>query len=89
MATTKKRDYYEVLSVERTAKVGNPLTLTVWVADDGKLTTNSGAQPKNLGPPVTVTWSKYRGPGEVTFARDKPEVEKIAAEITSQAGAST
>jgi hypothetical protein len=64
------------LSAERTAKVGNPLNLTVWVSDDGKLTTNSGARPRNLGPPVTVTWSKYRGPGAVTFANDKPEVEK-------------
>jgi len=64
------------LSVERTAKVGNPLDLTVWVSDDGKLTTNSGARPRDLGPPVTVTWSKYRGSGAVTFANDKPRVEK-------------
>ena len=64
------------LSVERTATVGNPLTLTVWVSDDAKLTTNSGARPRNLGPPVTVTWTKYRGPGAVTFAKDRPEVEK-------------
>ena len=64
------------LSVERTASVGNPLTLTVWVSDDGKLTTNSGARPRNLGAPVTVTWSKYRGPGAVTFSRDRPVVEK-------------
>jgi hypothetical protein len=64
------------LSVERTAKVGNPLALTVWVSDDAKLTTNSGARPRNLGAPVTVTWSKYRGPGAVTFAKDKPAVEK-------------
>jgi len=64
------------LSVERTAKVGNPLTLTVWVSDDAKLTTTSGARPRNLGAPVTVTWSKYRGPGAVTFANDKPVVEK-------------
>jgi hypothetical protein len=62
------------LSVERTARVGNPLTLTVWVADDAKLTTTSGARPRNLGPPVTVTWSKYRGPGVVNFAKHKPEV---------------
>jgi len=64
------------LSVERTAKAGNPLNLTVWVSDDAKLTTNSGARPRNLGPPVTVTWSKYRGPGAVTFANNKPGVEK-------------
>jgi hypothetical protein len=52
------------LTAERTAKVGKPLTLTVWVSDDARLTTTSGARPRNLGPPVTVTWSKYREPGE-------------------------
>src|SRR5262244_3197741 len=38
--------------VERTAKVGSPLNLTVWVQDDAKLTTSSGVTPRNLGPPV-------------------------------------
>ena len=27
-------------------------------------------------PTVTVTWTKFRGPGEVTFANAKPKVEK-------------
>ena len=63
------------LSVDRAANLGSPLTLTVWVADDGKLTTNSGARPRNLGPPVTVRWTKYRGPGDVTFRTDRPAVE--------------
>ena len=65
------------LSAERTTKLGTPLTLTVWVSDDAKLTTPSGAPPKNLGAPVTLRWSKYRGPGEVKFDNEKPEVEKI------------
>src|SRR5579862_5934702 len=42
------------LVAERTAKVGNPMTLTVWVSDDAKFTTSSGVRPKNLGDPVTV-----------------------------------
>jgi len=65
------------LVVERTAKLGNPLTLTVWVSDDAKFTTSSGVRPKNLGSPVTVKWIKYRGPGNVTFTPDRPEVEKV------------
>lgn len=65
------------LTVDRTAKVGAPLTLTVWASDDAKLTTSSGAPPKNLSGPVVLTWTKYRGPGEVTFAKVKPDVEKI------------
>jgi hypothetical protein len=72
------------LSVERTVKVGHPLTLAVWVSDDAKLTTASGARPRNLGAPVTVTWSKYRGPGAVTFAKDKPAVEKVERQDPSR-----
>src|SRR6266566_7397450 len=67
------------LSTERETKVGTPLTLTAWVSDDAKWTTNSGARPRNLGAPVTLRWSKYRGPGEVTFDKASPEVEKIAS----------
>jgi hypothetical protein len=65
------------LEAQRTAKVGNPFALPLWVSDDAKLTTSSGARPRNLGPPVTVTWSKYRGPGNVTFTKERPDVEKI------------
>jgi hypothetical protein len=65
------------LEAQRTAKVGNPFALPLWVSDDAKLTTSSGAPPRNLGPPVTVTWSKYRGPGNVTFTKERPDVEKI------------
>jgi hypothetical protein len=61
---------------ERTARVGNPLMLTVWVSDDAKFTTSSGVRP-NLGSPVTVKWIKFRGPGSVTFIPDRPEVEKV------------
>lgn len=56
-----------------TATVANPLALTVWVSDDAK--TFPGAKPPRI-PPVLLSWSKYRGPGTVTFAKDKPQVEK-------------
>lgn len=72
---------------ERTAKVGNPLTLAVWVSDDAKFTTSSGARPKDLGSPVTVRWIKYRGAGSVMFAPDKPEVEKVDRAVNQGAGA--
>ena len=57
-----------------TATLPNPLSLTVWVADDAKMF--PGAKPPRI-PPVALTWSKYRGPGTVTFAKEKPAVEKI------------
>jgi hypothetical protein len=65
------------LATERSVKVGSPLVLTVWVSDDAKFTSSSGLKPRNPDRPVTVTWTKYRGPGNVTFAKDRPEVEKI------------
>jgi hypothetical protein len=65
------------MTAQRMAKIGPPLTLTVWVSDDAKLTTSSGARPKNLGPPVTLRWSKYRGPGQVRFSKAEPDVEAV------------
>ena len=65
------------LTVTRAGKVGTPLNLTVWVQDDAKLTTSSGAPPRNLGAPVTLRWTKYRGPGAVTFSNARPELEKL------------
>jgi len=64
------------ITSSRNAKVGSPLELAAWVEDDGKLTTSSGAPPRNLGAPVTLRWGKYRGPGEVTFSNARPAVEK-------------
>ena len=51
----------------------NPITLNLWTADDAK-TFQGGKAPDS--PPVTVTWSKFRGPGAVKFANSKPPVEK-------------
>jgi hypothetical protein len=66
------------LTSTRTAKVGQPLPLSVWVADDLKAPSGSGAVSKRIAAhPVTVTWSKFRGPGEVVFTNIKPEVQKL------------
>jgi hypothetical protein len=65
-------------TVARTAKVGTPLSLNSWVEDDAKYTNSSGAPPRNLGAPVTVHWTKFRGPGEVTFSNARPAVEASA-----------
>lgn len=61
------------MSVALETTLRNPLTLNLWVADDAK-TFQGGKAPDS--PPVTVTWSKYRGPGAVTFSNNKPDVEK-------------
>jgi hypothetical protein len=77
------------LSAERTAKLGTPLTLTVWVSDDAKVTTSSGAQPRVLGTPVAVRWTKYRGPGTVTFSKDRPDAEKTSGSAVFNGKATT
>ena len=45
----------------------------MWVADDASVPL-AGARPRT--PAVTVSWSKFRGPGTVTFANARPAVEK-------------
>jgi hypothetical protein len=64
------------ISAALSASVAKPLALTVSVSDDATsplIGTTGMDQPKT--PPVTVTWSKFRGPGEVTFTNVKPAVE--------------
>ncbi|MGQ0702328.1 MAG: hypothetical protein ACT4PM_04255 [Gemmatimonadales bacterium] len=53
------------------ARLGQPLPLTVWASDDGKAVGSiaSGGRP-NV--PVTLTWFKHQGPGEVRFANPTP-----------------
>jgi hypothetical protein len=61
------------ISIELETTLPNPVTLTLWAADDAK-TFQGGRVPDT--PPVTVTWSKFRGPGDVKFANSKPALEK-------------
>jgi hypothetical protein len=61
------------ISIALETTLRNPVTLNLWVADDAK-TFLGGKAPDT--PPVTVTWSKFRGPGTVIFANNKPAVEK-------------
>jgi hypothetical protein len=56
--------------------VSQPLPLHVWVTDDMKFTSGTNAPPSGTRSPVTVRWSKYRGPGAVTFDKARPELEK-------------
>jgi hypothetical protein len=56
-----------------TATTKEPMPLNVWLADDAHPPT---AGPAPRIPAVTITWSKFRGPGTVTFANERPVVEK-------------
>lgn len=65
-------------AVVRTASLSEPLALTIWVTDDMKYPSATSAPMTAGRPPVTLVWSKYRGPGQVTFDTAKPSVEPAA-----------
>jgi hypothetical protein len=65
------RGLAQTLSADR----GATLPLDIWVSDDAKIPPAFEAYAKMI-PAVTVTWTKFRGPGEVKFAAEKPKVEK-------------
>jgi hypothetical protein len=66
-------------SVNLTTTFPNPLTLTTWVSDDGKLGLRAGRVKDD---PVKVRWSKFRGSGAVTFADNRLALEKIESKVT-------
>ena len=61
----------------RTTSVSTPLPLTVWAEDDARYSSGTNAPMRNPPPPVSLTWSVYRGPGKVTFDKPKPELDKL------------
>jgi len=63
----------------RTASLSAPFAVTLWVTDDMKYTSNTSAPLTTPRPPVTLIWSKYRGPGAVTFDKAQPTVEKLSS----------
>jgi hypothetical protein len=69
-----------------TTKLADSLPLTVWVTDDGKIPPE--ARPRQ-GPPANITWSKFRGPGDVTFENARPvlAMEDGKASTTAKFGA--
>jgi hypothetical protein len=62
------------ITASLTSTVANPLVLKVAVSDDASVIPGE-RKPKT--PPVTLVWSKFRGPGSVTFDNARPTVEKV------------
>ena len=62
----------EKISATYTATVGVPLTLAAWATDDGIRAPEARERP---GPPVTLFWSMLRGPADVKFEKERPEVD--------------
>jgi hypothetical protein len=61
----------------RVASLAEPLAVTVWVTDDMKYTSDTNAPMLSPRAPVTLVWSKYRGPGTVTFDHPQLDAEPI------------
>lgn len=62
----------------RTASTSAAMPLTLWASDDMRYMSSTGAPVAASRPPILVTWSKYRGPGDVVFEKNKPEVEALS-----------
>jgi hypothetical protein len=62
------------LAASLSASVANPLPLTAWVTDEAHLEPGAAARRPNT-PPVTISWSLYRGPAAVTFDQARPKVD--------------
>ncbi len=69
------------IAANYSATVASPLTLNVWTSDDG-IRAPEARRPARL---VTVTWSKFRGPGEVTFSDATPDLDEKTGQSTTTA----
>ncbi len=63
-----------------TAKPGDALPLILWVTDDGKQPPE--ARPRR-GPPASIFWSEFRGPGPVSFENPRPPVDSEGKAATT------
>jgi len=71
-------------AIARSASVSTPLQLPLWANDDAKFTSLTNAPMTKPRPVVTLTWSKYRGPGTVTFDNARPRVDVLAGGMQDQ-----
>ena len=56
----------------RQARAGAPHELAVWAVDDGVRTFTRSGRPPTLG----LVWSKFRGPGKVSFSETAPQIDE-------------
>ena len=65
------------VSTRITAALSQPAELSVWTRDDG-LSRSQGS----IRTPPGVAWSKYRGPGAVTFSEVEPPLDEDGHAVT-------
>ena len=73
----------------RDVTMPDPAQLTVWLGHQPgwrpELAGAAGLPKEYMGPELSLTWSKYRGPGNVTFDHDKPAIDKPDGKATTLA----
>jgi hypothetical protein len=62
-------------ATERTATVNTPMPINVWIDDDALYSTGGNGPMGEGRPPVSVSVTKYRGPGEVKVDRASERLE--------------
>jgi hypothetical protein len=70
------------LRTELKTVMPNPVTLNVWVTDDGVMQ-ETRVTPLTSPTMVRATWHKYSGPGTVTFSNSNPPIDKAHKATTS------
>jgi hypothetical protein len=70
------------ISASIEATVSEPATLAVWATDDAVIDPD---RTDHKGPQLTVKWSKYRGPGGVTFEKANLDVDPAEGKATTTA----
>jgi hypothetical protein len=64
-------------AIVRTAPLPEALAFELWADDDARYTSGANTPMRKSPPPVTLTLSKYRGPGDVTFGSTHPPMETL------------
>ena len=64
-----------------TAKAGEPLPLIAYVADDNVVGPGRARPPD---PPVTLVWTRFRGPGPVKFEPARPRATKAEDKLPAK-----
>jgi hypothetical protein len=64
------------------ASVATPLTVAVWASDDGRAVGNIGTAGRQAAP-VTLTWFKHQGPGDVKFGQPTARVDAAGGKATT------
>ena len=67
-----------------TTSIGKPLTLVVWATDDGR-PSGSVFNTDEEKVPVSLTWFKHQGAGDVTFNEPMVQVSEPDGKVTTMA----